>query len=187
MSSALLDGPSTATIIFLDSVHYLGMTVPPMEPAESYKNFQVHLLQNGKRVLTTDVKSSRKGWQTFEMHRTIELSTYTPDRNDEGCEVWHVGFELYDPLAKVTFRGQSPLREDALTTIGLGSMMENQHAIMDVKIMKVSRDAMNEQNVWTEAKMMAFAKTLGECFAVKLAQQLMQEPSPVVSPDFNRV
>ena len=165
------DRPSKATILFLDSVHFLGMTVPPTQLSETHHHIQVHLLQNGNRFLTTDVSASRRGWQTFEMYRAVDLSAYTPDLNDEGCEVWHVGFELYDPLAKVTYRGQGPLCEDVLTIVGLGSTTENQHAVMDVKVMKVNQRALNEQESWTEEKRMVFAEALGECFAGELAHQ----------------
>ncbi len=78
------------------------------------------------------------------MHNAVDLSAQTLDLNDDGRETRHACFEIHELLAKATYRGQSPLREDALTIIGHGSTTENQHATMDVIAMKGNGDTLNE-------------------------------------------
>lgn len=170
------DSADLVPLLILHSLHFTGLTTTPTQAgSHAHGSHWVHISQNHEQVLTHNVSWHRRGWQTFDYHSSIDISTLSSSIDGHGQSNWTIGLEVHDPLTNTTYRGQSVLYENTVTLVGLGNTeISNQHVILDIRVMRVARNVLRDLESWDEEKMAVFAEGLGASFAATLVEQVAQ-------------
>ncbi|KAB8069046.1 hypothetical protein BDV29DRAFT_161839 [Aspergillus leporis] len=180
----VVDESSTIPILLLNSFHTIGHhhTVPELKPRERDRQFHVSAFQGDQVIAARKITATRQGSHTFDLHSALDLSTGSTDEcSSKGRHAqWAAGLEICDPFTGMIYRGRSLMHENAHAVVGLGQTTGGEYATIDVKVMRVSPQALRKQEHWDGARAMAFAAMLGQCFAANLVAQHFQSQHSIL-------
>ncbi|KAK5993803.1 hypothetical protein PT974_07240 [Cladobotryum mycophilum] len=159
--------PVMTMVLLLHSMHVTGL----QEPIDEFKKFKVSVLQGDREIATQTFSASMRGWQTIEMDQGIDIgeaSVVHYARHD--CV--SLAIEIQDTKSETLYHGKGSLREGSVSIIGMGCNPGNGHAILEAKVKRIRKDALEDEALWGESQKVIFALALGECFAKRLGALL---------------